>query len=183
MDTECQKTSVDSEAMDVDCSTCQHADVYVPNPNPKTSTPVKSQQVVIVPSQEVPVSSDESINIDAGTEMTTLVEKQLPIKSLNPWGDKGVHEISIEIVENLNDSEESTELHGFEKAPPVYFNPLTDDDRIVAALSFNLKLHASAHTVKFIGAGKKCKSPPEIYVKSVGNGVCVFNSISMLLTG
>ena len=61
VDTEHQKTSVDSEALDADCSTCQCADVYVPNPNPKTSTPVKSQQVLIVSSQEVPVSSDESI--------------------------------------------------------------------------------------------------------------------------
>ena len=78
VDTECQKTSVDSEAMDADCSTCQHADVYVPNPNPKISTPVKSQQVLIVSSQEVPVSSDESINVDVGTEMSTLVENQLP---------------------------------------------------------------------------------------------------------
>ena len=88
VDTEHQKTSVDSETMDADCSTCQHADVYVPNPNPKPSTPVKSQQVLIVSSQEVPVSSDESINIDVGTEMTTLVENQSPIKQLNPWGDK-----------------------------------------------------------------------------------------------
>ena len=86
-------------------------------------------------------------------------------------------------MDNLNDSEQSTELNGFEKAPPVYFNPLTDDDRIVVALSFNLKLHASTHSVKFIRSGKKCKSPPEIHVKSVGNGVCLFNSISMLLTG
>ena len=87
-DAELQKTSADSETMDGDWSTCQHADVYVPNPNPKTSTPVKSQQVLIVSSQEVPVSSDESINIDVGTEMTTLVENQSPIKPLNPWGDK-----------------------------------------------------------------------------------------------
>ena len=170
-DTELQKTSADSETMDGDWSTCQHADVYVPNPNPKTSTPVKSHQLLIVSSQEVPVSSDESINIDVGTEMTTLVENQSPIKPLNPWGDKWVHEISIEIVDKLNDSDNSTELHGIEKAPPVYFNPLTDEDRIVAALSFNLKLHASAHSVNFIGAGIKYKSPPEIYVKSVGNGV------------
>ena len=124
VDTECQKTSVDSEAMDVDCSTCQHADMYVPNPSPKTSTPVKSQQVLIVSSQEVPVSSDESIIIDVGTEMSTLVENQSPIKSPNPWGDKGVHEILIEIVDNLNDSEKLTELHGFEKAPPVYLTHL-----------------------------------------------------------
>ena len=115
VDTESQGQNVDTEEMGVDCSTCQHADVYVPNTNPKTSTPVKSQQIVIVSSQEVPVSSDESINIDINTEMSTLGENQLAIKSPNPWGDKGVHEISIEIVDNLNDSEQSTELNGFEK--------------------------------------------------------------------
>ena len=71
----------------------------------------------------------------------------------------------------------------FEKALPVYFNQLMDDNRIVAALLFNLKLHASAHSVKFIGSGKRCKSPPENYVESVGNGACLFNSMSMLLTG
>ena len=68
------------------------------------------------------MSSDESINIDVSTEMSRLVENQLAIKSPNPWGDKGVHEILIEIVDNLDDSEQSTELNGFEKAPPVYFN-------------------------------------------------------------
>ena len=139
VDTECQETNVETEEMEVYCSTCQHADMYVPNPNPKTSTLVKSQQVLIVSNQEVLVSSDELMNIDVGTEMSTLVENQSPIKSPNPWGDKGVHEILIENVDNLNDSEQSTELDGFEKAPPVYFNQLTDEDRIAAAVSFNLK--------------------------------------------
>ena len=86
VDTESQGQNVDTEEMGVDCSTCQRGDIYVPNTNPKTSTPVKSQQIVIVSSKEVPVSSDESINIDVSTEMRTLVENQSPIKSLNPLG-------------------------------------------------------------------------------------------------
>ena len=73
-----------------DSPTCTHAHVYEPKKTPKTSTPVKSEQIIIASGQEVPVSSDESETLDVGVEP-------------NPWGEIPVSEIPIEIVDNLNE--------------------------------------------------------------------------------
>ena len=45
------------------------------NPGPKTSTPVKSKQIIIVSSQEQPVSSDESVTIDVVSPMSPVSPK------------------------------------------------------------------------------------------------------------
>ena len=54
-----------------DSPTCTCAHVYEPK-NPKTSTPVKLEQIIIASGQEVPVSSDESETIDVGVEPKSL---------------------------------------------------------------------------------------------------------------
>ena len=104
--------------------TCAH--VYEPK-NPKTSTPVKLEQIIIASGQEVPVSSDESETLDVGVEP-------------NPWGEIPVSEISIEIVDNLKESSSTTQVEQVDAAPVVYFTPLNDEDRIAAGLRFNLVL-------------------------------------------
>ena len=98
----------------------------------------------------------------------------------------GVNDIPIEIVSDLNDTDnvKSVVLEGVDKASPMYFNPLTDADCKIAALKFNLAIDPfKQHYVKITGQGNMCPSPPEITVPSHGDGSCLFNSISMLLTG
>ena len=79
---------------DVDITSCECAREYQPSksPVPLTSTPVKSQ-IVIMSSQEMPPSLDESKTIDVvGSEVCN-----------NPFGDMNVEDIPIEIVDDLND--------------------------------------------------------------------------------
>ena len=56
-------------------------------------------QIIIVSSKELPLSSDESSTIDVGSEIVTD-------EISNPWGDMEVDDIPIEIVDNLNFSED-----------------------------------------------------------------------------
>ena len=152
-----------------DSPTCTRAHVYHPT-NPKTSTPVKSKQIIIASGQEVPVSSDESETIDVGVEQ-------------NPWGEILVSEIPIEIVDNLNESSLSAKVEHIDAGPVVYFTPLNDQDRINVGLKFNLVFKTETHKVVNFGIGLPCKSPPEITIESCGDGACLFNSMSILLSG
>ena len=76
---------------DTEC--CQRTKNYAASKTPLTSTPVKSQ-IVIVSSTEMPLLSDDSETIDVGNERAVAV--------LNPWGDLNVDEIPIEIVDDLH---------------------------------------------------------------------------------
>ena len=168
---------VNMEPSDVPDS-CSRTTEYVVNSGPKTSTPIKSKQILIVTGDEMPVSSDESATID----ITNTSEKVLN----NPWGNMDVNDISIEIVLDLNDTSDvkSVVLERVDKAPTTYFNPLTDANHKIAVLKFSLAIDPfKQHYVRFTGQGNICPSPPEISVPSVGDGSCLFNSISMLLTG
>ena len=97
--------------------TCQRSNQFESNmPNefgPKTSTPVKSQQIIIMSSQEQPVSSDESVTIDV------VNENHNKVTNLH---DIPLSEMSIEIVDELGDVIDPV-------LPVVLFNPLTDEDR------------------------------------------------------
>ena len=66
---------------------------YAASKAPLTSTPIKSQ-IVIVSSTEMPLSLDDSETIDVGNERAEAV--------LDPWGDLNVDEIPIEIVDDLH---------------------------------------------------------------------------------
>ena len=78
----------------------------------KTSTPVKSKQIIIKSSQEQPVSSDESVTIDVVNDndkkVTNLYDIPLDV-------------MSFKIVDDLSEPADAQEQ-------VVYFNPLTDDD-------------------------------------------------------
>ena len=152
-----------------DSPTCTHAHVYETK-NPKTSTPVKLDQIFIASGQEVPLSSDESETLDVGIEP-------------NPWGEIPVSEIPIEIVDNLNESSSTTQVEKVDAAPVVYFTPLNDEDGIVAGLRFNLVLKTETHKVVNVGMGLPCKFLPEITVASCGDSACLFNSMSILMSG
>ena len=49
-----------------------------------------------------------------------------------------INDTPIEIVDHLSDIEKDVVITEVTKNPNVYFKPLTDDDRILAAMKFNL---------------------------------------------
>ena len=110
-----------------------------------TSTPVKSQ-IVIMSSQEMPLSSDESKTIDVGgTECNN-----------NPFGDMNVEDIPIEIVDDLNNlTGDEVIVTEVEEPPICLFSPLLDEDHVCTALKFSLVINPKSHPVKNFGVGKK----------------------------
>ena len=89
--------------------------------------------------------------------------------------DIPLSEMSIEIVDELGDVTDPV-------LPVLLFNPLTDEDRHQAAMKFNLKI-GKAHVVNIQGQGNRCGYPPKIFYQASGNGLCLFNLVSILLTG
>ena len=150
------------------------------NTHHQTSTPKKasansiSLQIIIVSSKELPLSSDESSTIDIGSEIVTD-------EISNPWGDMEVDNIPIEIVDNLNFSEDDEpKIMGTLKGAEILFWPLSDDEHVVAALKFNLVINSNSHPVSFHGIGNECPCPPVITQVAKGNAACLFNSFSLV---
>ena len=185
MNSEIDKLSSDVELIESDddrssnCGkTCQRV---FGKPTLQTSTLKKSgedisSQIIIISGKELPVSSDESSTIDVGTEAPSRA---------NPWGDMNVQDIPIEIVDHLSDidcDEDAIIVQSTDKTP-LYFKPMNDDDRKIAALKFSLVINAHTHPVKFEGAGTICPCPPVFTQSAKPNGACLFNSFSMLLSG
>ena len=122
-------------------------------------------------SQELPPSSDESETIDVGVET-------------NPLGDMNVNEILIEIVDDLNnESGVDVTVTAVEGPPLCLFTPVSDDEHIAAAMKFSLVINAKSHPVMYCGIGEKMSNPPTVTVSALGNGACLFNSFSLLLSG
>ena len=141
-----------------------------------TSMPIKSQ-IVIMSNTENPLSSDESINIDVGLESTEL----------NPLGSVDVSHIPMEIVENLFDDGDNSlnnvtviDSHGSVQRK---FLPLTDEQRQVASLKLSLVLNLKEHKVNMEGNDTILNNPPTVTEKSRGDGACLFNTFSLLLSG
>ena len=78
----------------------------------------------------MPVSSDESSTIDVGYE-------QIP-SPINPWGNMNMDEIPLKIVDHFSNSEHDVIITDIIKKASVIFNPLSDDDRKIVAMKFNL---------------------------------------------
>ena len=94
-------------------------------------------------------------------------------------------DMSVELVDFLSDDNRniSTEIVGHNVGDPVKFVPLDDDSRHVTAMKFNLVIRARSTDLKYSGIGKACRSPPIVTHPSLGNGACLFNSISILMAG
>ena len=175
-----QPTSGDAESEEPGnlFDTCQR--VHSQDSQNKTSTPKKNHgmipsQLAIISSKELPVSSDESSTMDVGY-------KPMP-SPINPWGDMNVDEIPLEIVDHFSDSEQEVIITDVIKKASVTFRPLSCDDRKIVAMKFSLVISEKSHQVEFKNIGKMCTSPPVITQSTCGNGACLFNSYSMLLTG
>ena len=142
----------------------------------KTSMPIKSQ-IVIMSSREMPPSSDESDTIDVGSDS---------VQGL--FGNIKVEPVPVKIVDdlidnNLDDTDEMIIVMHTAEAKQLNFNPLTDEDRHVAALKFSLIINGNSHPVHNKGIGMALKSPPTVTITAHGNGACLFNSMSLLLCG
>ena len=154
-------------------SNCKRMRSYQPTSHVVTSTPIKSQ-IIIMSSKEMPPSSDESEMIDVASEMSI------------PFGNINVDEIPIEIVDDLMDIQQDNseiQVTDLQSNPYIIYEPLDDEDQIKAVLKFNLVINSNTHPVKHYGVGDRLSSPPTVTISAKGNGVCLFNSLSLLLTG
>ena len=159
--------------------TCQR--VHTQDSQMKTSTSKKdkgsiSSQIVIISSKELPVLSDDSSTIDVSID-------EAPPSPINPRGNMNVNDIPIEIVDHFSDTKQEMLITDVTKKPSVYFKPLNDDDCKIASMKFNLVISEKSHKVEYRGVGNMCASPSVITLSAQGNGACLSNSFSMLLTG
>ena len=178
MSTDEETTFVDRDNANLDMSvTCQRMSTnYTQKQTPLTSTPIKSQ-MVIVSSTEMPLSSDDSETIDVGTEDLVDFTK-------NPWGDLDVNKIPIEIVDNLHETGDSDITMTLqEKSEEPKFLPLNQEDSRIVGLKFGLTLNKTDHNLKFVGIGNVLSKPPVVTVSTRADGACFFNSMSILLSG
>ena len=49
-------------------------------------------------------------------------------------------------------------------------------------MQFNLVIHGNTHPVNHYGVDQLLKSPPTVTISMKGDGMCLFNSLSLLLT-
>ena len=99
-----------------------------------------------------------------------------------------IDDIPIEIVDDLmfSGDEESTEglqIIKTSNAPLIVYNPLTVENCRIAGLKFSLVINGNNHPVRYSGIGNPCPCPPIITQSAHANGACLFNSLSMLLSG
>ena len=142
----CSDASVDCDNEGMSCKRATEYENSV-KATPVTSTPVKSQ-LVIISNKEMPLLSDELEMLDVGVEMP-----------LNPFVGMDINEILIEIVDNLNDESGFETPNRVMKCTSVYV-PLTDEDRRAVGLKFNLVLSVQTHKVNHFGIGEKLANPP-----------------------
>ena len=97
-----------------------------------------------------------------------------------------VNNIPIEIV-NANNNLESTnsnvEITGDHGPRIVMFLPLNNMECKSVALKFSLVLNARDHTVNYRSVNTVLPKPPVVKVKIKGDGSCLFNTLSILLSG
>ena len=70
-----------------------------------------------------------------------------------------------------------------EKSPDAIFSPLSNTECLNAAKKFHVKLQPSDHIVSYRGIGLVFKHKPLVTVSAKPDGACLFNSISLLLSG
>ena len=128
-------------------------------------------------SREMPPSSDESDTIDVSTDSVQELFDNIKVEP-----------IPVEIVDdlmdnNLDNTDETIIVTHTSEAEWFKFNPLTDEDRHVAALKFSLIINGKSHPIHNKGIGMDLNSPPTVTITAHGNGACLFNSMSLLLCG
>ena len=169
------------------------------------SYPISQEQITIIQSNDRPFSSDESVievvsekHYSSHNDSDDVDCDDIDNKN-NPWGDMDVQEIPLDIKhEELDGMSDNTSINsssssssssgsriitGIEKGPDVIFSPLSNIDRLNAAKKFHIKLRPSDHIVSHRGIGFVFKHKPVVTVSANPDGACLFNSISLLLSG
>ena len=111
---EVEMTSDEESEITRSCRCVLSRDTVSQSPS-MTSTPIKSQ-LVIMSSTEMPLYSDELVNIDVGVETDYY----------NVWGSLNVNQVPMEIVEDLYDDNDmqSVKIIDSHSSPPKKFVPL-----------------------------------------------------------
>ena len=95
-----------------------------------------------------------------------------------------VNQIPIEIVDQKVDSESGdVVITGENKGIEVRFLPLNHLEWKPAALKFSLILDPRDHVVEYLGINTVLPKPPIVTLKAKANGACLFNTLSILLSG
>ena len=132
---------------------------------------IKSQFVIMSNHDDL-LSSDESV-ISVGNYV-------------NPSGDIKVDNIPVEIVEDLHTEDDSVRVCSSKVVKPtdkVFFWPLQHLERISAGSRLYIKIHSDDRNVMFNGVGHEFVRHPACTITASGDGSCLFNSISLFLTG
>ena len=74
-------------------------------------------------------------------------------------------------------------ITGANKGKEVGFLPLNHIEWKAAALKFSLVLNKRDHSVNYTGINTVLPKPPVIIVKAKRNGACLYNLLSILLSG
>ena len=160
------------------------------------SCPISQEQITIIQSNDRPFSSHESVikvvsekHYSSHNDSDDVDCSDIDNKN-NPWGDMDIQEIpgmsdnsSINSSSSSSSSSGSHIITGIEKGPDVIFSPLSSIDRLNAAKKFHIKLRPSDHIVSHRGIGFVFKHKPVVTVSANPDGTCLFNSISLLLSG
>ena len=159
---------------------------------------ISQSQITIMQSNNSPFSSDESVlkvcivneNNCSSHDYCDDVDN-----NNNPWGDMDIQDIPLdikhEVPETVSDnssidssfSSSSPTITCIEKGPDVIFSPLSNTKHLNAAKKFHVKLQPSDHIVSYRGIGLVFKHKPVVTVSAKPDGACLFNSISLLLSG
>ena len=133
---------------------------------------IKSQFVIMSSHNDL-LSSDESV-ISVGNYV-------------NPFGDIKVNNIPMEIVEDLHIAEDDSVRVCSSKvvkpADKVFFWLVQHLERILAGSRLYIKIHFDDRNVMFNGMGREFVRHPVYTITASGDGSCLFNSISLFLTG
>ena len=82
-----------------------------------------------------------------------------------------------------DENDTSTQIIQQISSPTIKFVPFDDESRHLATIKFNLVIKPQSSDLKYSGNGNACKSPPIITICSHGEDTCLFNMISILMTG
>lgn len=162
-------------------SSCQRSNPTTESKPKNTTTDSRSVpvsgQIIIIPSTDQYVGSSDDSILDVGIDNVMSTPKK------NPWGDMDVNEIPIEIVDNLYDSFDSS-MNSEIQVPKTKFVPLNAQQRSIASGKLCVRVRDNDTYVQNRGIGEFFdNNGPVVSIQAAANGACLFNTISLLLTG
>lgn len=172
-----QKIDVDFE-YDADsereerCSRSSQFDTAIGKNGPISSNEIAPGQIIIIDSKDGAFSSDDN----------SMLVDVVNVSSPNNFiGETGDNLSGLQFVSDLHNEDELSFVS--ELAPgPVFFKPLSLEEIKSAtdALFIKPKL---GNQIPFRGIGEIFSGPPVVTTEAKPNGACLFNSVSLFLTG